>query len=222
MDMSKTKPQKAARIAGYSKNDVTISGLAPGELERVEAAMGGNGWMRVREGRIEFVPSHEPLPAPIEDPLLPWWRPYGDNPGDAMQLELFDETRLRDTWSASIIISSLCGYGYTPENYKQEAERLSRYGFICMRSQRDDAGRYAEFWYLPGLWASKDELKVAMEWEKKVALNDFGLPEIDEEVTYVRVPENKKLYAALEFLRRNCRFGACDVTIQRLAQVIPD
>lgn len=191
------------RLSGYSKTSVTLGGLKDDESDLIQAAVHGHQWVTVKEGRLSAVPAHNPLPDPVEDPeMLPFWRKR--QPGSAeMQEVLLDTDELRDHSSPSIYISSLCGYFYTPERYKDEANRLQDWGFVSMRSQRGTDGRYWEVWYLCGIWAAKNELKEAIETGKKQT-------------------NKAKLERALDFLRRSSAFGSLDVSIQKLAMPVPD
>jgi hypothetical protein len=102
----------------------------------------------------------------------------------------------------SIIIQHLCGYHYTPENYKRQAEYLESLGFECLRSRRGADARYHELWLLSGLWSAKGGLK-----ESLGNGGSYG---------------NKELNKAVKFLCRNASFGTLDVSFQRAAMPNPD
>lgn len=186
---------------------VNVEGLTGPESDTLRASLlTGYCWVRGRpDGRLERVPSFEPLPSPVPDArMLPYWRlPTADETrqADLFGFDLAGEAALRHA-SPSIHIASLCGYGYTPEKYQHEADKLTAWGFICMRSPRDpDGGYYWEQWFLSGVLMVKGSLKEAL---------DLSEAKNNEE----------KLSFVLEFLRRNVRFGTLDVSVQRMAQVM--
>lgn len=198
--------QVSIKGADYgNERRVMVGGLTEDEQQKLEGVItAGNYWVKRNEdGRLRFVPAHEPLPDPIKDEeMLPFWRRF-DPRKPGLQTTLFDEERLTGFCSPSIIIGSLCGYNYTPEKYKEEAERLESYGFSCMRSERGDDGRYWEHWSLCGLFSARGDLK-------------------DVLVRFERRNDKVKLEAAIEFLRHNVSFGTLDVCVQRLAMVMDD
>lgn len=91
----------------------------------------------------------------------------------------------------SIFVEHLCGYNYTPERATAEMEKLTAWGFECLRSPRGKEGRYWELWYLPGLWAAKGTMA--------------GIKTIEE---------------ATRFLCRHCSFGSMQVTRQAAAMTV--
>ena len=194
------------RKDGYS---LTVKGLTQGEHDRLKASLlGGHHWVRrTEDGRLRHVPSYEELPGPTtDDDMLPFWRHPVE--GEVQQDELFgfdaDTEALLQHSSPSIYISSLCGYHYSVENYKHEADRLTDYGFVCMRSPRDpDTGQYWEKWYLGSVWLTQGRLKEA--------LSDSSAGTGQEKFKFI-----------LEYLRRNVAFGSLDVVMQRMAMVISD
>lgn len=187
---------------------ITVSGLTAEEAETLRASLlGGHCFVRrSAEGRLQKVPSYEPLPGPIEDTaMLPWWRmPTGDEP---RQLELFDcdaGIEMPQHSDPAIYITGLCGYHYTPENYVREAAFLTDCGFMCMRSPRDqNSSKFAEAWYLPGVWAATGRLKDAL-------FHSTAGTKIE------------KFKFTLEFLRRRASFGSLDISFQRMYMPIPD
>lgn len=223
------------RIAAYGgcygnrgEMRVDIHGLDSKELELMKGAMHGHQWVTCKDGRIEHVPTYEPLPGPIEDEAMtPFWRRPAS--GTETQLSLFSFEPLPVWGSPSITIGSLCGYNYSAKNYAFYAARLIRWGFACLRSQRDDSGQFHEQWYLPGLWAAKEELKAAIdaldphifdtnaeEFLRNAlsAKENPGPPKNEEE------RQKRALKTAVSFLCRNASFGTLDVSIQRAAMVI--
>ncbi len=201
--------EDSVRISMSGGGQVAVSGLQEKEVEAFRASIIGERWIRGNEkGRLESVSSFNPLPNPINDPEMhPFWRKPDEGEKEAagqLKMKILDRERADDdAFSARIYITSLCGYCYTPENYEHQANLLLSYGFDVLRSKRDDAGRFAEVWYLPGLWAARGELKERMEEKKKKG-------------------EDAKLDIALEFLRSHVEFGSLDASVQRLAMVIDD
>lgn len=194
--------QKDVRVSGTSRapgdHRINISGLTELEQERLEGALLGQWWVTGAGGRLQFSPAREPAPAPTEDEMMPQWRKPQDGDGtEQYQTELFGDMELTGR-SSSILIQHLCGYSYTPEGYKANAEFLESCGFACMRSRRGDDGRYWEIWFLPGLWAARGRLKEAI----------YGKQEAHQ------------LRFALRFLRRHISFGTLDIVVQRLCQVL--
>ncbi len=181
-----------------------IDGLTKGELEIVEGSLrGGHNWIRRgNNGRLEHVLSYEMLPSPVRDEkMFPFWqRPTEDLP---VQLELFSYTPKYNSESASITIQSLCGYYYSEENYRKNAELLNSYGFECMRSQRGGNGKFWEVWYLPGVWSSKGELDEVLSPHRR---------KTDVEQTKI----------AIDFLCKSVTFGTLDTSTQRACMPIPD
>lgn len=208
-----------------------INGLDSRELDLLKGAMHGHQWVTCQKGRLKNVPAYDPLPGPAQDEaLMPFWsRPI---PDEGVQLSLFSFEPVPAWSSPSITISHLCGYHYSEENYRQQAQNLAHWGFVCMRSQRDDSGQFHEHWYLPGLWAAKGELKLVID-----ALDPYIL-DTNRAEKFLRgalfppkrpsAPKNEKerqkrqLETAVSYLSRNAKFGALDVSIQRAAMAVSD
>lgn len=198
--------EKQPRISGYGQGSITISDLTEEDAEKLEGCIrGGMWWAICKEGKMVFYPNYQALPNPTEDlDMLPFWRKASDLVTD-QQPNLLEIDHLYDHSSPSIQITSLCGYAYTPENYKEQAERLESYGFECLRSRRSNDARYIEVWYLPGLWAAKGDLAEYLNEFKGKAL--------------CSADECKK---AVRFLGERVQFGSLDVCVQRLAMVMDD
>ncbi len=187
------------RISQYGNDHLTLVGLTEEERERVEGMLHGQWWAKGNEeGRIDFALAREPVPEPADDEeMMPFWSPAGNGSGPVQMQLIFNEGW--EGGSPGIFIQHLCGYYFTPENYRAQAELLESYGFVCMRSKRGNDGRFWEIWFLPGLWAAKGDLK------------DTIAPFADEK---------KKHKEAILFLGRRCSFGTLDTAVQRLAMVI--
>lgn len=189
---------------------VTISGIPKDQRERVEGAIRGQFWMTVNDGEIIFSPAREALPSPVEDAeMLPFWRRREERQM-VMKEMIFDHEDRHD--SPSFMVKHLCGYHYTPEDYTKNAQLLESYGFVCMRSQREDDGMYWETWYLPGAWASKGDLKDAVDEHRQ---------KMKDETSFARLvkSETKKV---ISFICEKVSFGSLDVTSQRAAMMIND
>jgi hypothetical protein len=200
-EATETENKGRVHLSGYGNGSVSIAELSPEEVEKMCGVFNaGAYWARVVEGRLVLFPAWKKLPDPIHDEeMLPFWRTATEGQ-TFLKLVSFDEDRLKNS-SPSIQIQSLCGYFYTPENYKKNAERLLSYGFEVMRSKRGNDGKYCEIWYLSSLWCAKGDLENAVNRHKS---------------------EKDKLEAALEFLRTHVSFGTLDVCVQRLAMVMDE
>ncbi len=178
--------------------EIELSGLQKDEVKSLEAMVNGHTWCLSVNGRLETRSRWEPLPAPAEDEsMMPFWQPFV--PGHT-QLEL-RSVELPLGVHASIMIQSLCGYHYSPENYRAESKKLKGFGFQCLRSRRGEDGRFWEMWYLPGTWSAQGELALAM-------------PDIRD--------DRIRIDAAVSFLCRKVSFGSLDVSWQRAAMVMED
>lgn len=193
-------------VPSFGSNQLSVGGLKPEESEVLRASMlGGHHWVRRGDnGRLQSLPSFEPLPEPVTDEdMLPfWWKPSEDEVelANIFGFDASTEASMKNR-CPSIYISSLCGYHYSAENYKREAEKLTSWGFVCMRSRRNNSGQYHEFWCLPGVYFAKGRL------EESIVQGNFKTSE-------------DKFKHALEFLRCNSIFGILDVSVQRIAMVI--
>lgn len=204
--MEKSKPKPSVTRYGQSHlgagHQVEISNLSPEDAEKVRGVMSGRWWMkRELNGDLAFRPVWEAPPDPVSDPdMVPFWRKNGDNRGWP-EVNLVDDTYW-PPYDGHFTIQHLCGYNYSPENYRAQAKELESFGFVCLRSRRDDSGRYWEIWYLPGLWAAKGRLQAVLPKE-----------EHDDE------SRKKRIEVAVSFLCRNASFGTLDVAAQRAAMV---
>ena len=194
-----------AKISGTGQRDdehyVTISGLTKEEGESLRGMMHGQWWAKCDDdGRIQFHPARETLPAPQDENMMPFWREY-DHKAHGVQMPLIHLAEMPPHSSPSIMIQHLCGYSYTPEKYAEQVAILGSYGFECLRSRRGDDGEYWEIWYLCGLFDAEGGLKQAIETIKD---------------------EKKKLDIAISFLCRTASFGTLDVLIQRAAMQVEE
>ncbi len=193
------------KISPHDNGEITISGLNEEEMDRIEGVLRGHWYMTGQKDQLSFLPTHKPMPSPVEDPeLAPFWqrehlRPWQqDLPFPEVAFE-----KLPGWSSPHITIQSLCGYYYTVANYALAASRLESYGFQCLRSRPGDDGRHTEIWYLPGLWAAKGELAEHIGEEKWSH-------------------SSKLLRKALDFISCHVLFGTLDVSIQKMAMPVPD
>ncbi len=193
------------RIPCYGAGVVRVEGLSRDSEERMMASLrAGAYWIRVVDGKLEFVPIWKELPGPTEDvEMMPFWR-LPTKEEKVSVPKLFDLEPLPPNSSPSISIQSLCGYNYSEENYRANAARLESFGFHCLRSRRGSNAQFWEIWYLPGLWSAKGELK------------DF----VDSERERGKKDEPRLTQAVIDFLCRNVSFGTLDVSVQRAAMVI--
>lgn len=197
-DLEKKEEEPRISVGSYGNGGFSLKNLRVEEIDILEGMINEQHWVAVTDGRLETVGRRRGLPGPAEDEeLLPFWRRRVQG---NYQLELFKIPIPRHS-SPSIIIEHLCGYNYTPDNYKFQAELLESYGFECLRSRRGVDGRFSETWKLYSLWHAKGLLKEMLKGIKQ---------------------DSKSLDRTIEFLCRNCSFGTLDVAFQRAAMPIPD
>jgi hypothetical protein len=208
--MSESRSNIRIVSSGGSGGDLHLAGLNGEEMERMKGVFHGHSWFRMKnEGQTAcFVWTYDTLPGPITDEaMLPFWRRATTEEIEMSRREptfkqiSFDEYSNRSL--PSISIAHLCGHFYTENSYRENAEKLISYGFVCMRSQRDLSGQYYEIWYLASLYSAKGDLEAAIK--------------IGSGKSY-----STKLERALNFLRLTVVFGTLDVSIQRLAMPNPD
>lgn len=203
----------SSRCSHGENSAVEIGNLTVEEAKHAEGLINGQNWMSVENGRPIFRGKFAELPDPIQDEnMLPFWRKVTPEEGH-LQQEIFDPEMAEFPFAAHIVIQSLCGYGYTPENYRRESEKLASYGFVQMRSRRENDGRYWEIWFLPGTYAAKGDLEEVI----KAAKHDAQMKRLDH-----KKDTKASLDAAIEFLRRHVSFGSLEVSVQKLAMVLDD
>jgi len=194
--------------AGDGERYVKIGGLTEREFQELQGVIAGCGWVsKTRDGRLEFISKFKDLPSQVDDSgMLPFWS-YSDSEERVFQTELLDPKSGQPPFSQAIIIKSLCGYHYTSENYKLEAEKLETFGFDCLRSKRGADGRFWEIWYLCGLFAAKG-----------------GLGEFLKEKKHKRgkSSDEDELNDAIHYLCGHVSFGTLDIIYQRAAMQIPE
>jgi hypothetical protein len=191
------------------KGEIILEGLSDGQIEKFEGMLGGGFFMKGvpgdEESKLEltFTSSFRGLPDPItDDEMLPFWKPLAAEKTAARELEFINfGVELAAHRSPSILIKYLCGYGYSPERYRINAELLEGFGFDHMRSKRKENGRFSEAWFLSSLYGAKGELK--------------------EKIDLARASGEKDLLKiAVEHIARRASFGTLDVVVQRLTAVI--
>lgn len=202
----------STRLPSRDGNDgeMHITGLTKTEVERMKAVVHGQSWLRTTEdGRLEFQPTMNPLPGPADDEqLLPHWPPAVPRSDrkevrtrrKLVQVDFDFNTDVNRFFHPSFSIQHLCGYSYTPENYKRQADLLESWGFECLRSRRGESGHFWEIWYLPDILLAQGELKKAV--------GDLRGVEATEK--------------AINFLCRRAQFGTLDLSTQRAAMPAPD
>jgi hypothetical protein len=195
-------------------SSITIDGLTKSEVEKLEAAILGGQWVRVVNGRLRFADALKKPPAPeVDPPIAEFWQGAPDRiPFLADGEEPAEQHKAIGPpgWSPSFFIQSVCGYGWSKENYAREAAKLARWGFECCRSRRRADGRFVEVWYLPGIWSAVGELGEAV-----AEIRDRrGAPRPIEE------QRDLERTAIVEFLCRNTAFGTLDSTAQRAAMIL--
>lgn len=195
-----------SRESGECK--MTIEGLQDYEMDAIKSMLLGLNWISTGDsGRIISIPAKTPLPPPTDDEMLPFWREHPLSDGiPVIQQEIFDPESLKRNNQSSIYIQSLCGYYYTKDSYRSQAEKLTRWGFECLRSRRGENGQYWELWYLSGIWAAKEELRDAI-----------GSKHPDYETR-----KGEEFDQMLNFLSKNVQFGTLDASVQKLAMIMAD
>lgn len=193
------RKKNGIKIELCGTDNILIGNLQKEEIENLGGMIHNHFWVTVdKNGRLEAVCKREKIPDPMEDEeMLPFWR--RPTPG-FKQLQLFD-VEIPQYSMPSIIIQHLCGYNYSSENYKIQAQILESYGFECLRSRRGEDQKYCELWFLPVLWLSKGRLKEVME-----NLNTRN--------------EKEMLDRAINFLCMNVEFGTINVSFQKAAMTI--
>ncbi len=205
--------KETGSTSGRGENSITITGTEK-EVNMLRRMMCSGCWLGTREGSIggemEARDKYKPLPDQVDDPMIPpRWQvqppaKYGGTTKRPVKMRLAEHLDPDDGWhSPSIIIQHLCGYYNTPENYAIEAARLQSLGFECLRSRRDDDGKFWELWLLPFLLMAEGDLKKVVEKTK-------GLP------------WNKQSEEVVNWLCRNCSYGSLDVCVQRSAMSLGD
>lgn len=194
----------------HNDRSIRITHLSEDEHEKMLGAFKskeGTYWVRIRNGRLESRPHFIELPSPVyDDEMLPFWRKPTQKEVK-LSLKKYKRIPFKEEndeelhLMASIFIRSLCGYYYSPENYKFNAEKLTSFGFECLRSRRGDDGKFWEIWQLPFLDAARGDLKKRIHKVKD---------------------DSKRLKIALNFLARTVSFGSLDVSVQRMAMPTPD
>lgn len=193
--------QREVRVTGCGNGEITIKGLTEDEIERFRGSIERGMWWIKGDGNfLTYVASHESLPDPTKDEsMLPFWR--AATAGEkANAPKLFEFEPVKNSELPSISIQHLCGYNYSSENYRRQAENLISFGFECLRSRRDSRGEFTEIWFLPSLSSAKGELLKCIEEQRSEGVKN-------------------QLEAAMSFLGRRVEFGALDVSVQRMAMV---
>jgi hypothetical protein len=177
---------------------ITFSGLTGKELEAFEAFEAGASYLRVVGGRLHAYRAYEALPDAECDPLLaPHW-------GERGQLKHFGGLPPGEGWHSPALIVTAVGAGGRGGDARRSQKSLSECGFVCLRSQRGDDGKYWEQWVLHFMAAAKGLLESHLDaWSKDSGPRDW----------WAAAEE------AARFLTRDLRiaYGSLDITIQRWA-----
>ncbi len=186
------------RVSSYGAGDFSLKNVDSKEVDGLQAMALGHAWCSVVNGRLLTISRWEPLPAPAQDEtMMPFWQPMLPGPTQMV----FREVPVHLGMDAGIIIESVCGYYYTPENYRAETAKLEEFGFECLRTRRGPDGKFWEMWYLSGAWSAAGRLKDTL----------VGIKDPKEQVDEM-----------VRFLCKNVQFGSLNVTWQRAAMVIED
>lgn len=183
--------------------EISIGGLTKEQLEIFKGFILGMYWLNIDKDGLNSLPALAELPRPAADEsIMPYWSSQ-DKQRRIIQTKLFSDGEGWPPFSPSFVIQHLCGYNYSPENYKYQVEKLESYGFECLRSHRGPDGKFWEIWFLPGTFCAKGVFK-------------------DELDKIENMDEKEILERAISFLCRNVSFGTLDVVIQRAAMVIDE
>ncbi|MES2623146.1 MAG: hypothetical protein V4576_01930 [Patescibacteria group bacterium] len=196
------------RLSGYSSKEVTITGLDGKDLERIRGFVGGAHWIRIdpETDRIEVHYHREQFPDPVEDETMrPFWKAIPKSwLEQPVQIELVPipyETSKQSY--PQIIISHICGYKYSEDNYAIQTQKLLDFGFTVMRSKRnEDTGMYFEQWILHSQFSAKGSLDGFI---KSLPRDTSAQDQLDRVVN---------------FLCRQVQFGTLDLAYQRAAMVM--
>lgn len=163
--------------------------------DQMTGVVNGCLWFGVTDGKPQFLSRLNPIPDPIDDAeMLPF-----SGCGQLLKIVNFST---KTPWSPTFDIQHLCGYNYTPANYKSEASKLESLGFFPMRSKRGRDGKYWEVWRLMGYWSAEGALKKF-------------IGQLDQ-----NMGDEAKLETVVHWLCGNCSFGTLDVTAQRAAMCL--
>ena len=149
---------------GKEPYEIHISGNA-GDIRAVELMMLGVAWVRRGEQGLEISEAYEKSPELTDDPSLSEHWPTDIVP-PTVQYHLFmdeDEQQKQSRLKSgqdfrAIHVSSITAYAGT-DIYVARASLLEDAGFICLRSRRDDEGKYWESWFMPGPCCAKGPMK---------------------------------------------------------------
>lgn len=180
-------------------NSIEFTGLTTKEKDAIEAFTLGATYLRTINGRLHAYHVYNPLPPPETDPLLedhyPTTKPQAETPQKTI------DNPPAHNYSPTITISGL-GAGSTNKHaYKHAAKKLTRWGFHCSRSPRQENGQIWEYWILPYLLAAKNELANEIQ------------PHTDN---------HTKAEKAIQFLIQNVPLSSIDITTQRYGLPNPD
>lgn len=204
-------------------DEITLTGTKE-EIQSVIAMLAGVERLSVVNGQLETVPVYQPVRSPIEDPLIPpnWATkkvpPVGQCTGNDIDVAVKGQVKpprinvqppldpQEEGWnSPHYAIQHLCGYNWTEDNYKRQAQVLMDCGFECLRSRRGKDGRFWEIWYLPGNWAAQGLLKLV----------------IDQQILKDQTGHwTKTVDVVVKWLCNNVSFGTLDVSVQRACMVM--
>jgi hypothetical protein len=213
--------------SGSSRNidgqcSITLSGTAA-ECDLIRQMLTGAKWIGTEDGQLWGANRFQPIPSPIEDPMVPpkWMAkvPAIDQGTKEEILEamtnakrfavkmpsmVIDDVEPGEGWHyPAFTVQHLCGYCWTKERYAQQARLFTSWGFECCRSRRASNGRFYELWYLPFASSAKGDLKEVVN-------------KIDKGGSNWRETSR----AVVEWLCDNSLFGTLDVTVQRACVTI--
>ena len=183
---------------GGSEGSLELAGLTGNELDAMEGFLNGTSYVRCIDGRLHAYHAHEPLPPLEADPLIgPHWESTAEH-------KEFGGIPTTEGWhSPGLVITGLGAGIREPDDRLRNMQTVMEFGFVCLRSQRGDDGKYWEQWVLHFLEAARGRLQEHLA----------GLP--DKEKDW-----HTRANAAAKFVAERVHFGSLDITIQRWALCI--
>lgn len=177
---------------------IAFGRLTDEELKAFEAFENGASYIRVIGGRLHAFHAWEVLPDAEEDPLMgPHW-------GSGGEVKQFGGPPPGEGWHSPGIVITGLGAGTNEEGRKYSQDTLTECGFTCLRSPRENDGRYWEQWVLHFMLCAKGPLKGHMEkWRENNTTRNWWA-EVEEAARFL----TKVLHV---------RYGSLDITIQRWA-----
>ncbi len=195
---ARRKEAKRIRVSSYGGFDggFSLRGVTAEEAHMLEGMVENRFWVSVNEdGRLVKYNKLNDVPGPTDDEqMMPFWNPAVSG---QVQLELPLLSKMSAHQYPGLQIQGLgAGLRFSPDGYTREADRLTSFGFECLRSRRkEDDGRFWEIWNLSDFIFAQGELKELIQKHKALGIHD-------------------QLEQVIRFLCRKVSFGSLDVKWQ--------